>query len=51
LVWLTNCRVVSSSSAILEVDKPLLIKDQTVFCLWLNGDAKVQDTILKAPCK
>jgi hypothetical protein len=39
--------VVLSFSAILAVDKPLLIKDQTVFCLWLNGDAKVQDTIRK----
>jgi hypothetical protein len=29
------------------VDKPLLIKDHTVFCFWVNGEAKVQETIHK----
>jgi len=38
LVWFTYCRVVFSLSAMLDTEKPLLISDQTVFWLWLNGE-------------
>ena len=40
LVWLIYCRVVFSLAAIADTEKPLRIRDQTVFCFGLRGEAK-----------
>jgi hypothetical protein len=49
-VWFTYCRVVFSLSAMLDTDKPLLISDQTVFWLWVNGEDTEQfDGITRSP--
>ena len=39
-VWLMYCLVVFSLFAIAVTEKPLSIRDQTVFCLGLSGDVK-----------
>jgi hypothetical protein len=46
LVWLTNWRVVFSFSAMIVVDSPFVIIDQTVFCVWLRGADKVLVTFM-----
>ncbi len=41
LVWFTNWRVVLSFSAMVVVDRPLVIICQTIFCVWLSGAVRV----------
>ena len=51
LVWLTNCLVALSFSAIVTMDRPLFRSAQMVFCLLLRGDDNEQFALKNFACK